>query len=1112
MKKITILVSVLMSMTAQVNATVLTKTSTPLERLETQDNACKAEAASLMESQLIISEIFSGQSGDDLTVDWFEIENTGTTAYVQAVDGDLYYDDESADASTADIITGITQIAPGESAIVLLTDVTTDVDAFIAVWGAVVDLTGIEIGMSDGAGLGAGGDAVNIWLGDPTASEPIATGSYPDTDANDGQSFDVTLNAFSVEGNSNHAVVTTDLGGDGTVPNIGSPGNVAPVLIDGIQLIVSEIFSGQTGDDLTVDWFEIENTGTTAYVQAVDGDLYYDDESADATTADVISGITEIAPGKTAIVLITDTTADVDAFVAVWSPVIDLTGVSIGISDGAGLGAGGDAVNIWLGDPTASEPLAMGAYPDTDANDGQTYDITLDAFSVEGNANGAVTTNALGGDDNVPNIGSPGNGLPVETIQVQFDGAFTSVSEDGTSVDVTLLISDVPAEDTTVDVVLKSGGTAVANSDFTFAATQTVTFPAGSAASQTVTVPIVDNNEDGSDVFFVLGLDNVTNGDTGIQDTYVVYVLDDDTVVPAGDATQLDASYLPSYLVSDGGTAEITTYDPLTETLFVVNNTAIEVLDFSDPTNISSIATVDITTIGAGAQSVAVNNGILAIAIANFDETQPGFVAFSDTSGNEEPVVVQVGVLPDMLTFSPDGTKLLVANEGQPSADYSIDPEGTVSIIDVSGGLFDIDQTDVTNVTFNAFDGMEADLNANGIRVFGPNATASQDFEPEYIAVSGDSETAYVVLQENNAYAIIDITTATVTDVISFGLKDHSLPENSLDTSDESDFVFNAAWPIKGMYMPDAITLYTVAGVDYLVTANEGDVREYDGYIEEAKVDDAAYVLDPTAFSDINVLELATNLGEIVVSAASGDVDNDGDFDEIHVFGGRSFSIFEAATGSLVYDSANDFEVITAADPVYGPIFNASNSNNNLKNRSDNKGPEPEGVIVQEIDGEQYAFVLLERVGGVMIYNVTDPATPVFLQYLNNRSAVEGGDETGDLGPEGIIYISPEENSLSKGLIVIANEVSATLSVIELNADVLGLDEVITTASVFTLHPNPATDTVYFSKQGSYTIYDVMGRVVLTTPEVASVNVSTLNTGTYIVTDTNGNSQKLIVK
>ncbi|MCB0577875.1 MAG: lamin tail domain-containing protein [Phaeodactylibacter sp.] len=366
------------------------------------------------EYDLQITEIFAGQAGADLTADWFEIRNVGTAPWVSGVDPDLYFDDDSADPASAALVQGITEILPGASAIVLSTGNPADVTTFVDVWSPVIDLTGVEIGYADGAGLSGGGDAVTLWVGDPTASDPVDMEAYPDTAPFDGQSYDSDLGAFSVVGNANGAVQTIALGGDNMdVPNIGSPGDGLAVP-PSTGLAITEIFSGQEGADLTADWFEIRNTGTQAWVSGVDPDLYYDDDSADPANAVLVQGIAEIQPGASAIVLITADLADITVFTDVWSPVIDLTGVEIGYADGAGLGGGGDAVTLWLGDPAASLPIAMEAYPDTAPFDGQSYDSDLGAFSVVGNANGAVQTIALGGDNmDIPNIGSPGDGLAV---------------------------------------------------------------------------------------------------------------------------------------------------------------------------------------------------------------------------------------------------------------------------------------------------------------------------------------------------------------------------------------------------------------------------------------------------------------------------------------------------------------------------------------------------------------------------------------------------------------------------------------------------------------------------------------------------------------------------
>jgi len=363
---------------------------------------------------LLITEIFSGQSGDDLTADWFEIRNEGNQAWTSGMDADLFYDDESQDPVDAVTIQGLTSIEPGQSAIVLITDTQEDVDSFRTVWSEVIDLAGVEIGFADGSGLGGGGDAVTLWLGDPNTTAPLDTASYPDTDGFDGQSYDVELMAFSTVGNANGALATLALGGDNRdVANIGSPGDglgVAPMS----GLVITEIFSGQEGDDLTADWFEITNEGTAAWMSGMDADLYYDDESMDPVDAVLIQGITTIEPGASAIVLITDTQEDVDSFIAVWSEVINLVGIEIGFADGSGLGGGGDAVTLWQGNPAFVQPLNVASYPDTEGFDGQSYDVSLGAFSTPGNANDAVVTLAQGGDNlDVPNIGSPGNLGPI---------------------------------------------------------------------------------------------------------------------------------------------------------------------------------------------------------------------------------------------------------------------------------------------------------------------------------------------------------------------------------------------------------------------------------------------------------------------------------------------------------------------------------------------------------------------------------------------------------------------------------------------------------------------------------------------------------------------------
>ncbi len=479
-----------------------------------------------------------------------------------------------------------------------------------------------------------------------------------------------------------------------------------------------------------------------------------------------------------------------------------------------------------------------------------------------------------------------------------------------------------------------------------------------------------------------------------------------------------ELAFSPVSQLNTGGT-EIIAYDSASKRLFSTNgaNMRVDIIDFSNPSSPNVIGAINMLS---DPNSVAVKNGIVAIAVANGQN--PGSVIFADINGNVLNTVT-VGALPDMLVFTPDGQKVLVANEGEPNNSYTIDPEGSISIIDISGGVA---SATVATADFSAYIGQEAALRAQGIRIFGPGANAAQDFEPEFITISEDGTTAYVALQENNAIAIVDIASATVTDIKPLGYKDHSLPSNALDPSDRDVDGTTASggkinintWKVLGMYQPDGMTSYTVGNETYLVTANEGDARDYTGFSEEIRVGSNNYPLDPTRFPNATQLKLNQNLGRLNVTNTLGDIDNDGDFDEIYVYGARSFSIWRASDMSLVYDSGDDFERITAAQVP--AIFNSDGTAASFDTRSDNKGPEPEAVEITVINGKTYAFVALERTGGLMVYNVTNPNAPEFVTYIPAQA--------GDRAPEDIVIIEAADSPTGETLILVANEVSGTIS------------------------------------------------------------------------------------
>jgi hypothetical protein len=516
----------------------------------------------------------------------------------------------------------------------------------------------------------------------------------------------------------------------------------------------------------------------------------------------------------------------------------------------------------------------------------------------------------------------------------------------------------------------------------------------------------------------------------------------------------LQLSFLGRYETGlfDEGAAEIVAFEPGLGRVFVVNALAksVDVLDIADPTEPVLFDTIEIADIDplltlGSANSVAVSDGVLAVAIEEDPKTDAGLVAFYDTDSLELLGTVAVGALPDMVTFTPDGDHVLVANEGEPDDDYLIDPEGSVSIIAVPstfGGA-------ITAQTAG-FAGFEADMEAlrdAGVRLFGPGATVAEDLEPEYIAVSADSTTAYVTLQENNALAVVDIASATVVDVLPLGLKNHNLLGNELDPSDRD----NAAglpiaanlnrWPVFGMFMPDAIAAYEVAGETFLVTANEGDVREWGDVVDGERL--AGLTLDPTAFPPATAAALQADaaLGRLNVSPYTGDVDGDGDIDVIQSIGARSFSIWRAATGELVYDSGNEFELRLAQR--LGAAFNSSHTaNGSGDSRSDDKGPEPEAVELASIDGSTFAFIALERTSGVMVYDITLPETPRFVSFATSRDfgvEFDGAvpaelSEAGDLGPESVELVSAEDSPTGEPLLILGNEVSGTTAIFAVTA------------------------------------------------------------------------------
>jgi hypothetical protein len=456
------------------------------------------------------------------------------------------------------------------------------------------------------------------------------------------------------------------------------------------------------------------------------------------------------------------------------------------------------------------------------------------------------------------------------------------------------------------------------------------------------------------------------------------------------------ASYVEIASLNLGGlgAAEITTFDPDTKRLFAVNNgttNKIDVINVADPAAISIIHSISMAPYGGYVNSVDVNKGKLAAAIESVNKQDPGKVVVFNTTTYAEEKVITVGALPDMVTYSPDGKFILTANEGEPSADYSNDPDGSVSIISVDNNYA------VTTINFSSFASQQTALAAKGLRISGLNKNFLKDIEPEYITVSSDSKTAWVTLQEANAIATIDLASKTFTNILPLGFKDFNTAANGIDVSDRDNGINFAPWKIFGIYMPDAIANVSMNGKTYLFTANEGDSREYTAFTDVRRL--SSVNLDATAFPNAATLKTDAQLGRLNIMTTNGDTDNDGDYDAIYSMGGRSFSIWDASNGSLVFDSKNELDVKAKDLAVYDD------------GRSDDKSVEPEAITLGMVGEKLIAFVGLERADAIAIYDVTNPTAPVFVKMV----------KTGD-APEGILFIPASKSPIKQSLLVVSSE------------------------------------------------------------------------------------------
>ncbi len=485
---------------------------------------------------------------------------------------------------------------------------------------------------------------------------------------------------------------------------------------------------------------------------------------------------------------------------------------------------------------------------------------------------------------------------------------------------------------------------------------------------------------------------------------------------------------------SNGGAAgnsEVVAHDAARGLLYVMGQGGVDALDaatgalrFSIPKSAITLPE-GVAGLGTG-NSVAVSGSNLAMT---FDGPAPGQAGIAAVFTVNEAgtaatfrAAVPVGVVPDMITFTPDGTKALVAIEAEPTQGYALDAPGGLAVIDVASWTS-------TFHSFGAFDSRVAELRAEGVKIangFGAANTAlpSLDLEPEYVTVSGDR--AYVTLQEASAIAVFDLSANQWVDIIALGASAFSRPGSGADTSDRDGGPIIRNVPIQGIYQPDAVATFVQDGKTFLVTANEGDAREYGGAFNEM-VRISALVpasgntpaagnpaLDTALLAQVQSRRGDADLGRLEVTRWAGDTDGDGDLDVLTTIGARSFSIWEvggtdaAPTLTLRFDSGQ------AIDQVIASQFPALYDDG----RSDNKGAEPEGITLGTVDGALHAFVTLERANATMAFRIEGPDAVTYAGTFRAGA---------DTAPETVAFLPGATPSIA-----VANEVSGTTSVISL--------------------------------------------------------------------------------
>ena len=517
------------------------------------------------------------------------------------------------------------------------------------------------------------------------------------------------------------------------------------------------------------------------------------------------------------------------------------------------------------------------------------------------------------------------------------------------------------------------------------------------------------------------------------------------------DEATMKITEISSIATGDGeGSAEIATYHAGSKRIFATNGVknTIDIFDISDVANPKKVGFLDLSPYGNDVTSVAAGKDVV-VAVVHVSEkfsatgvptTTNGKIVVFDTTGKVLSSPDVLGVLPDSVTFAPNGTTALVAIEGQPvcakddpataakeDADYTkaSDPVGGVTVVDLSNPAAPV-------LEFAGFDQFTvSEMRAKGIAVSSVVNNVSKDFEPEFVTAI-DNDYAYVTIQEANAIGRLNIQTATFESITRAFESKHS--KVARDTSDRDAGAGPRTYAnVVGASQPDAIAGFKMGSGYYFLTANEGDAREYTCLDDDLRA--SALKVDPRRFPDWKTLSGSAALGRAKVNPTMGDKDGDGDIDTIHLRGSNSMTMYR--NGLVIWDSGDLLDQIqTAAFGVAN--INGSHSlsadkatmNYVGQDRSDDKGAEPEGVAVGMVGDRRIAVLGLERMTALAVFDITQPRSPVFIEWLQMvPTKATPAKDVKYWSPEGIVFVAADKSPSGKALIITSYELSGSLSI-----------------------------------------------------------------------------------